>query len=241
MRRRPIAVAAAALVALVAPPLVLAETTGDPGDAPPADTSVEVRTVQGPDPNGVEAERSPIDWHPSRALGEPDDGRLVNGVQLPAAGVDYVTSDPIRKHRPNRGWRRWGTDHLLHVFLRVAHEFRSVHRAAPRLVVGDLSRPGGGDFGPEFGGVGHASHQNGLDIDVYYPRLDRRLRAPTRVAQIDLRLAQDLVRAFVAAGAQYVFVGPHTGLVGPPKVVQPLRLHDDHMHVRLYNPLGSAQ
>jgi murein endopeptidase len=216
-------------------------STADPGAPPSDDTTVEVRADHSQDPNRVEAERSPIDWHPSRAIGEPNDGRLEDGVQLPAEGADYVTWDPIRERRPNRGWRRWGTDHLLHVFLRVAHQFRAVHRAAPRLVVGDLSRRYGGDFGPRFGGVGHASHQNGLDIDVYYPRLDRRLRAPTSVEEIDLRLAQDLVRAFVAAGAQYVFVGPHTGLVGPPKVVQPLPLHDDHMHVRLYNPLPDTR
>jgi murein endopeptidase len=220
---------------------VVAATTDKRGPAPPEDTNVEVQAVYGGDRNEVQAERSPIDWHPSFAVGEPFDGRLVNGVQLPAIGVDYVTWDPIFKRRPNRGWRRWGTDHLLSIFLRVAHQFRTVHRAASRLVVGDLSRRYGGDFGPRFGGVGHASHQNGLDIDVYYPRLDRRLRAPTRVEQIDLRLAQDLVRDFVAAGAQYVFVGPHTGLGGPPKVVQPLDLHDDHMHVRLYNPLASAR
>ena len=33
-------------------------------------------------------------------------------------------------------------------------------------------------FGRRFGGLGHASHQNGLDVDVYYPRIDgRELRA----------------------------------------------------------------
>jgi hypothetical protein len=39
--------------------------------------------------------------------------------------------------------------------------------------------------------------------------------------------------ALSLAGAQFVFVGPHLRLHGPRKVVQPLRLHDDHMHVRL--------
>jgi murein endopeptidase len=228
-------------VVLCAMPGLVSASTAEPGVPPSDGGTVEVQAVYSQDRNRLEAERSPIDWHPSRALGEPNDGALLDGVQLPAAGTDYVTWDPIRERRPNRGWRRWGTDHLLHVFLRVARQFRAVHRAAPRLVVGDVSRRYGGDFGPRFGGVGHASHQNGLDIDVYYPRLDRRLRAPTSVEQIDLRLAQDLVRAFVAAGAQYVFVGPHTGLFGPPKVVQSLDLHDDHMHVRLYNPLGSAR
>ena len=38
---------------------------------------------------------------------------------------------------------------------------------------------------------------------------------------------------FVRAGAQYVFVGPRTGLRGPPKVVMTLGNHDDHLHVRI--------
>jgi murein endopeptidase len=184
---------------------------------------------------------SPIAWHPSRAIGAPNAGRLAGGVQLPAVGADYVTWDPVRKRRPNRGWRRWGTDTLIRVFLRVARQYRAAHRAAPQLVVGDLSRPRGGDFGPRFGGPGHASHQNGLDIDVYYPRLDGRLREANAVSQIDVRLGQDLVDRFVAAGAQYVFVGPQTPFHGPRGIVQQLPLHDDHMHVRLYNPLSDSR
>ena len=46
------------------------------------------------------------------------------------------------------------------------------------MAVGDLSRRHGGDFGPRFGYIGHASHQNGLDVDVYYPRADGRELAP---------------------------------------------------------------
>lgn len=222
--------------------LVVPSIASQKDASPAAETDPQrVDAAPGRDPGSLQAGRSAIAWRPSRALGEPYHGRLANGVQLPAAGADYVTWDPIRKRRPNRGWRRWGTDKLIRVFLRVAARYRAAHPAAPRLVVGDLSRPHGGDFGPRYGAPGHASHQNGLDVDVYYPRLDRRLRAPTRVGQIDLRLAQDLVRRFVAAGAQYLFVGPHTGLVGPPRVVQELVLHDDHMHVRLYNPLRDTR
>ena len=83
------------------------------------------------------------------------------------------------------------------------------------------------------GRPGHVSHQNGLDVDVYYPRLDRWELPPRRVAQIDRRLAQDLVDRFVSAGARYVFVGPNTGLTGPRRVVQQLAHHDNHLHVRL--------
>ena len=83
------------------------------------------------------------------------------------------------------------------------------------MLVGDLSRPHGGDFGAEFGGLGHASHQNGLDADIYYPRRDGRLRRAARPDQVDRAAAQELVDMFVRAGAEYVFVGPHLDLHGP--------------------------
>jgi murein endopeptidase len=118
----------------------------------------------------------------------------------------------------------------------VLRQYRSTHSLAPRVLIGDLSRRHGGDFGPRFGGIGHASHQNGLDVDVFYPRRDRRELPPRRPGQVDLVLSQALVNGFVRAGAQYVFVGPSLPLRGPRRVVQPLVHHDGHMHVRLYNP-----
>jgi Penicillin-insensitive murein endopeptidase/Zinc carboxypeptidase len=169
----------------------------------------------------------------SYALGKPWDGRLANGVQLTRESDGHFTWDPVLKRSPNRPWRRWGTTRLVRTVKRVLAEHRAAHPEAPRVGVGDLSRPNGGDFGPRWGGIGHASHQNGLDVDVYYPRIDRMEAAPTRVAQIDLRLAQDLVDRFVRAGAVKVFVGPNTPLRGPRRVVSRLYHHDDHMHVRL--------
>jgi hypothetical protein len=174
-----------------------------------------------------------IAWRRSRAVGRPNRGRLVAGVQLPAAGTHFVTLDPVRRTSPNRAWRRYGTDRLVRVVLEVARGHALAHPGAPRLVVGDLSRPRGGRFGRELGGDGHRSHQNGLDVDVYYPRRDGRERPPARVGQVDRRLAQDLVDRFVRAGAEYVFVGPNTGLRGPSKVVMALGNHDDHLHVRI--------
>jgi murein endopeptidase len=176
---------------------------------------------------------APAPARPSRAVGLPYRGRLVRGVQLPAEGSEFFTWDPILKRSPNRDWRRWGTDKLLETIQRILTTYRRLHPEAPRVGIGDLSRPHGGDFGPRFGPPGHASHQNGLDVDVYYPRkdgLERRAYAPSLV---DRRLAQDLVDLFVDAGAQFVFVGPRVGLRGPKRIVQPLRLHDDHLHVRI--------
>jgi murein endopeptidase len=174
-----------------------------------------------------------VKWRHSVALGKPNAGSLMRGVRLPNQGEHYFTWDFVLKRSPNRGWRRYGTDRLVRTLMTVVSDFSAAHPEAARVGIADLSRPRGGNFGPRFGGLGHASHQNGLDADVLYPRLDRLERAPVDPAQIDHALAHDLVDRFVRAGAQYVFVGPHTHLSGPPKIVQPLVYHDDHMHVRI--------
>jgi murein endopeptidase len=168
-----------------------------------------------------------VHWRESRAVGTAADGRLVRGVLLPASGTRFFTWDPLLHRKPDRPGRRWGTDLLVRRVLRVVTEYAVTHPLAPRLGIGDLSRRHGGPFGPR-----HASHQNGLDIDVYYPRTDRRERPARVAAQIDHRLAQDLVDSFVAAGAVLVFVGPNTGLTGPRGVVEVLWNHDNHLHAR---------
>jgi hypothetical protein len=170
----------------------------------------------------------------SRSLGLPWAGTLVGGVQLEPESEHFFTWDHVHRRSPNPGWRRFGNARLVRTLLLVLREYAAAHSNAPRVGVGDLSRRNGGDFGPRYGGVGHASHQNGLDVDVYYPRRDRRERPPTARRQIDRRLAQDLVDRFVAAGAVKVFVGPRTRLSGPPAVVEELpAYHDNHMHIRL--------
>jgi murein endopeptidase len=174
-----------------------------------------------------------VQWHHSAALGTYSAGALAGGVRLPPAGRTFLTWDPVLRRSPNRAWRRWGTDRIVRTVLSVARDFRAAHPRAPRLLVGDLSRPRGGDFGPQFGYIGHASHQNGLDVDVYYPRGDRREVAPRDARDIDRERSQELVDRFLAAGAQVIFVGANTGLGGPPGRVQPLAHHDNHLHVRL--------
>lgn len=171
----------------------------------------------------------------SLAMGRPNRGRLVNGLQLPATGPDWVTWDPILHRVPNRPDRRWATDRLLAYLLFVLRDYRLANPGAPPVLIGDLSLPYGGPFGSDFGGLGHASHQNGLDVDVLYPRRDRRLLPPGKVADVDRALAQDLVSRFVGAGAQFVFVGTKVGLGGPPAVVQAIPHHNDHVHVRIAN------
>ena len=199
--------------------------------APAADAVLDAGAGGPAAPFVVEATERPspeIRWRDSRAVGSPSAGRLVRGVRLPAAATGFFTWDPLLHRVPNRADRRWGTDELVRVVLRVVREYGRAHPHAPRVGIGDISRRRGGPFGPK-----HASHQNGLDVDVYYPRRDGRERPPRRVAQIDRRLAQDLVDRFARAGAEIVYVGPSTGFTGPRGVVRVLWNHDNHLHVRI--------
>ena len=207
--------------------------------AQPADETEAARPVIPPGTLGPLKRPEPgLVWLDSRSLGLPTRGRLVRGVRLPAGGEHFATWDPVLRRSPGRWWRRYGNDYLIRMLLRVARR----HAAAfpvppPPMLVGDLSRPRGGDFGRRFGGLGHSSHQNGLDADVYYPRRDRRAAPPRTIRQVDVRLAQRLVDLFVAAGAQTVLVGPRLPLKGPRGVVKPWPNHDNHLHVRVMTPI----
>ncbi|HEX2233785.1 MAG TPA: penicillin-insensitive murein endopeptidase [Thermoleophilaceae bacterium] len=201
-----------------------------PAVAPVAPARPEPRPPSIP---ASEPQPDAIRWRRSVAAGEPAAGALIRGVRLPERGRLFRTWDPVLKRSPNRSWRRWGTDRLVRVVLRAARSYRAEHPGAPPILVGDLSRPRGGDFGPQYGSIGHVTHQNGLDVDVYYARRDRRSRAARRVDQVDLRLAQSLVDHFLRAGAQTVLVGPSTGLTGPSGRVRVVANHDDHLHARI--------
>jgi penicillin-insensitive murein endopeptidase len=179
---------------------------------------------------GSSAVMPEVVWRDSISLGLPYHGRLIDGVQLPVQSPFWTTWDPALDRVPDRGYRRYGSAKLIHLLLAVAHEFHDAHPGAPRLVIGDISRFGGGPLDE------HASHQNGLDVDVYYPRVDGREVAPTTVDQVNVPLSQDLLNLFLAARPEFVFVGPHLPLHGPSGIVEPLVGHDNHMHVRVYPP-----
>lgn len=200
--------------------------------APAPPTTVDV-PERGRAPRPRAAAGSPPLPHRSRAIGAPNRGRLVGGVALPPETPDLFTWTLATGESPSPGWRRVGTDTLVAWLQGVLRYFRATHPGAPRIGIGDLSLPQGGPFGPRYGGLGHASHQNGLDVDVLYPRRDRREQVATRPSQVDRALSQALVDTFVAAGARFCFVGRRVGLSGPPAVVQVIPHHDDHVHVRI--------
>jgi murein endopeptidase len=175
----------------------------------------------------------PIEYRDSIARGAADSGSLEKGVLLPREGRSFFTWDPARREKPNRAWRRWATDDTIRTTLSVLRGYRRDHPRAARVGIGDLSRRHGGSFDKQVSpGYSHASHQNGLDVDVYYPLKSGRERGARKVAEVDVRRAQDLVDRFVDAGATLLFVGTRLPLKGPGDVVAPLEDHNDHLHVR---------
>jgi murein endopeptidase len=104
---------------------------------------------------------------PSRALGQPGAGRLDGGVLLPAQGPGYFTWDFVLQRSPNRPWRCYGTRRLVKWIREVVARYAQANPRAAPVGIGDLSLPRGGKFGRRYGGIGHSSHQNGLDVDVH--------------------------------------------------------------------------
>jgi hypothetical protein len=228
--RKPLVVAGLAALALAAGGGALATFVldDDGGGSTAPDRSAAGRAQRPAAPTREAAPSAPE----SRAIGRTTSGRLVGGVPFPRDGTHFFTWDAVRGVSPNRKWRRYGTAATVETVLEVLQRYAGAHPKAARVGIADISRRHGGDFGVQFGGRGHTSHQNGLDVDVLYPRLDGRERAPDSDTQVDRRLAQDLVDLFIRAGARVVFVDPHLGLTGPRRIVRPLAYHDDHMHVR---------
>jgi hypothetical protein len=171
-----------------------------------------------------------ITWRTASSDGLPYAGHLHAATQLPVEGPDWVTWNPNTDSRPNLPGRLYGHERTIRTIIEVLAAYRKTHPRAPQVVVGDISFRGGGVMDQ------HVSHQNGLDVDFYYPRRDGWLQAPTSTAQIDRRLSQHLLDGFVAAGARMIFVGYATDLRGPREVVIPYPNHENHMHVRFRNP-----
>ena len=161
--------------------------------------------------------------HPSRSIGSPGAGRLEHGVLFPATGLDHFAWN-FREQRIGGSDRtRWGDCRVVRAVLRGLAAYRRRNPDAPPVAVGDLSLRHGGEID------GHSTHENGRQIDLYFPRGDRRLREPRTVAQVDLRLTRELVRAILDAGADSVLIGPSIEIRAAAGVVR-WPHHDDHLH-----------
>jgi hypothetical protein len=165
----------------------------------------------------------------SRSTGSASSGRLFCGKLLPASSELWVTYNPVTGAYPNATARRWGSDRALAAIEVVTLAYWRKFRDAPRVVIGDISLEHGGHFGA------HASHQQGLDVDAYYPRPGGgRAMAPRGPGDIDRKRSQWLVERFAAERAQVVYVGVRVGLRRSRSNIEYLGSgHETHFHVRM--------
>ena len=185
-----------------------------------------------------------------RAIGWYAKGCLAGGVRLDDAGPAWQTMRPSRN-------RAWGHPKLVRLLKRLATEAQK-EDGWPGLLVGDIAQPRGGPMI-----TGHASHQVGLDADVWLnPMPDRVLTYreredisaksvldETRLA-VDPKLFTDKHVAIIKRAASYrdvqrIFVHPAIKKALCERAgkdrswlakVRPLWGHHYHFHIRTYCP-----
>src|SRR5215469_13564994 len=105
---------------------------------------------------------------PWRSIGNYAKGCIAGAVQLPADGPNWEVMRPARN-------RAWGSPLLIAVIERLAESLPKAN-GWPGLLVGDIGQPRGGPMV-----TGHASHQIGLDADIWLtPMPDRRMSVEER-------------------------------------------------------------
>jgi penicillin-insensitive murein endopeptidase len=176
-------------------------------------------------------------------------GCLVGAQSLPLDGKNFSVMHPKRL-------RYFGHPLLTQFIENLAGEMKE--KKLPRLLVGDLGRPRGGPMVS-----GHASHQIGLDVDLWYRMEKKKPSAAEKEAWSSPPLVRqnryvtkgwtDKQRALVALAAAHpeverIFVnaGVKKDLCDKfPDAPWQYKLrawwgHADHLHVRLFCPPGSA-
>jgi penicillin-insensitive murein endopeptidase len=192
---------------------------------------------------------------PVRSIGPYTKGCVAGAVQLPADGPTWQVMRPSRN-------RAWGTPALI-AFIERLSAAAATNAQWPGLLVGDLGQPRGGPML-----TGHASHQIGLDGDIWLsPMPDRRLSSVERdeisatnvVAangdDIDPRVWRPQHRLLLETaarmpGIERIFVNPAIKKAlcreaGADRdwlrVIRPWWGHNYHFHVRLRCPAGATE
>src|SRR3954468_11214190 len=164
-----------ALVALTAPPAQAQDPgTLTPKPLPPLAHPDDPRTPA-KELFGRKTERAPLS---ARSIGGYARGCMAGAVALP---IDGETWQVMRLSRH----RHWGDPNLIAFLERLTRRVPQIN-SWPGLLVGDIAQPRGGPMI-----TGHASHQIGLDADVWLtPMPDRRLSRAER----EQLSAADMVR-----------------------------------------------
>lgn len=190
----------------------------------------------------------------ARSIGSYARGCLAGAVALPVDGAAWQVMRLSRN-------RNWGHPALVDFLERFAERGRAV--GWPGLLVGDMSQPRGGPMI-----TGHASHQLGLDADIWFmPMPDRTLSAGERetisaVSMVNMaertldrskwtetraklvrEAAKDprVARIFVNPPIKKALCDWATGDRAWLGKVRPWYGHNYHFHVRVACPAGEAE
>jgi penicillin-insensitive murein endopeptidase len=179
--------------------------------------------------------------HPPRAIGGYSAGCIDGAIALP------LTGDGFRVAKPERH-RVFGHPLLVGMIRDLGHKLIELH--LPALAVGDLGQPRGGPAP-----TGHASHQTGLDVDLWFlpplkgeaqSMVDRAKMQPSE--KFTAAVMRELTLAAMDVRVERIFVNPvlkravcerATGDRSWLHKLRPWWGHDDHFHVRLACPPDS--
>jgi penicillin-insensitive murein DD-endopeptidase len=192
---------------------------------------------------------------PTRVIGFYAHGCIAGAKQLPISGETWQVMRLSRN-------RYWAHPDLVALVERLSAK---VHKEAgwPGILVGDMSQPRGG---PMF--TGHASHQVGLDADIWLTpmpgrRLSREEReemsavmmvrpdrldidpdvwTPGQLTLIrDAALEPSVQRIFVNAAIKKALCREAKGDRSWLSKIRPMYGHDYHFHIRIKCPQGSTE
>ncbi len=194
----------------------------------------------------------------AQAVGYYSKGSLMAPSDFPLQGKGFIELFPGRN-------RYYGTQALVDLITDVASNMVDLFPGLERLQVADLSAPHGGAIAP------HNSHQNGLDADLVYYRVDHQEQDPSHTqgleevfvkkgkltANFDIPRNWALMKAFAASGrVERVFVdgvikqtlcneakrvGEFQTQEESLRMLRPLEQHDNHLHLRIRCPEGNPE
>jgi len=178
------------------------------------------------------------------SIGTPDAGLLLNPVPFPE-GAFWRLREPRES---------WGTDETIGFVITAIEAVEARYPGSPRLVIGDLSNPGGGRIDR------HRSHQVGRDADIglYYRAGTAQDFRTARPKELDAARTWALVRALVtetdierifidrslmrvlydqalSEGEDASWLADIFGRTSDKGIIQHERRHKDHLHARFYN------
>lgn len=128
----------------------------------------------------------------SVSVGQPNRGRLYNGVPMPEGPLWHL-------EEPEHSW---GTKETVESIQRAIARVEADHPGSPPLHVGHISRRTGGWLRP------HRSHQSGRDVDLGYYYLEGpRWYAPATAQNLDRARTWSLLMGLLTQGnVEYVFI-----------------------------------